>query len=81
MSIDHKKHLQEVVKAQRSLSKEIIELQQIIDDKKETFQKAQGIYEYLVANGIKLEEGEDNSQPDGPLNSDTQSGYETPDFR
>jgi hypothetical protein len=79
MSIDHKKHLQEVVKAQRELSKEIIELQQIIDNKKETFQKAQGIYEYLVANGVKLDEEE--SQPDGPLNNDTQGEYETSKFK
>lgn len=74
MSIDHKKHLQEVVKAQRELSKEIIELQQIIDNKKETFQKAQGIYEYLVANGIKLDEEELNPQPDGPINNDMSYG-------
>lgn len=79
MSIDHKKHLQEVVKAQRELSKEIIELQQIIDSKKETYQKAQGIYEYLIANGVKLDEEE--PQPDGPLNNDTQGDYETPKFK
>lgn len=73
MSIDHKKHLQEVVKAQRTLSKEIIELQQIIDDKKETFQKASGIYEYLVANGVKLEEESNSDNSEGEM--------ETPNFK
>ena len=56
--IDHEAHLKQIFESQRKLSKEISELSNVLNIKKEQYTKMQGIVEYLTANGIKLEENE-----------------------
>ena len=62
--IDHESHLKQVVENQRQLSNEINELTNILTAKREQFSKLQGIYEYLTANGIKLQENEKVELPE-----------------
>ena len=56
--IDHKTHLQNILKEQSSLSQEISQLNVILSTKRELFLKYQGITEYLTSNGIKPDEEE-----------------------
>jgi len=57
--IDHKTHLQNILKEQSSLSQEISQLNVILSTKRELFLKYQGITEYLTSNGIKPDEEEE----------------------
>ena len=54
--IDHKAHLQNILKEQSSLSQEISQLNALLANKRELFLKYQGITEYLTANGVKPDE-------------------------
>ena len=54
--IDHKVHLQNILKEQSSLSQEISQLNALLANKRELFLKYQGITEYLTANGVKPDE-------------------------
>ena len=54
--IDHKAHLQSILKEQSSLSQEISQLNALLANKRELFLKYQGITEYLTANGVKPDE-------------------------
>ena len=56
--IDHKTHLQNILKEQSSLSQEISQLNAVLANKRELFVKYQGITEYLSANGVKPNEEE-----------------------
>ena len=57
--IDHKVHLQNILKEQSSLSQEISQLNALLANKRELFLKYQGITEYLTANGVKPDEEEE----------------------
>jgi len=56
--IDHKAHLQNILKEQSSLSQEISQLNALLANKRELFLKYQGITEYLTANGVEPDEEE-----------------------
>ncbi len=56
--IDHKAHLQNILKEQSSLSQEISQLNALLANKRELFLKYQGITEYLTANGVKPDKEE-----------------------
>lgn len=62
--IDHESHLKNILETQKTLSREIQELNNILTVKREQFMKLQGIVEYLTSNGIKVEENEVANLPD-----------------
>ena len=51
-------HLQSILSQQRELANEINQLQAQITQKKELFNKTQGVVEYLSTIGVKLPEPE-----------------------
>ena len=51
-------HLQSILTQQQDLANEINQLQAQITNKKELFQKTQGVVEYLTQVGVKLPEEE-----------------------
>ena len=51
-------HLQSILAQQKELANEINQLQAQITNKKELFQKTQGVVEYLSTIGVKLPEPE-----------------------
>ena len=51
-------HLQSILTQQRELANEINQLQAQITNKKELFNKTQGVVEYLTQLGVKLPEPE-----------------------
>ena len=51
-------HLQSILAQQKDLANEINQLQAQITNKKELFQKTQGVVEYLTQVGVKLPEEE-----------------------
>ena len=51
-------HLQSILAQQKELANEINQLQAQITNKKELFQKTQGVVEYLTQVGVKLPEEE-----------------------
>ncbi len=53
--INHESHLKSILETQRTLSNEILELNNILSSKKQEFTKLQGIVEYLTSNGITPE--------------------------
>jgi hypothetical protein len=61
--IDHEKHLRDLLQNQRSLSTEIQELTNLLNARRDQFNKQQGIIEYLTANGIRPEENEIVEEP------------------
>ena len=60
--IDHEAHLKQIFENQKTLSTEIQELNNVLNVKREQFMKLQGIVEYLSANGIKVEQPEQQEQ-------------------
>jgi hypothetical protein len=60
--IDHEAHLKQIFENQKTLSTEIQELNNVLTVKREQFLKLQGIVEYLSANGIKVEQPEQQEQ-------------------
>lgn len=56
--IDHETQLKQIVENQKKLLNEIQELNNALNVRREQFLKLQGIVEYLISNGIKLEENE-----------------------
>ena len=51
-------HLSSILAQQKELANEINQLQAQITNKKELFQKTQGVVEYLIQVGVKLPEEE-----------------------
>ncbi len=60
--IDHEAHLKQIFENQKTLSTEIQELNNVLNVKREQYMKLQGIVEYLSANGIKVEQPEQQEQ-------------------
>lgn len=58
---EQQQHLSNIVKQQKTLASELQELNNSIAVKREQFLKLQGIVEYLTANGVTLEEPEQNT--------------------
>ena len=54
-------HLSSILKQQQELANEINQLQAQITNKKELFQKTQGVVEYLTQVGVKLPEPEETA--------------------
>ena len=54
-------HLQSILAQQKELANEINQLQAQITNKKELFQKTQGVVEYLTQVGVKLPEHEETA--------------------
>ena len=54
-------HLQSILAQQKELANEINQLQAQITNKKELFQKTQGVVEYLTQVGVKLPEPEETA--------------------
>ena len=54
-------HLQSILAPQKELATEINQLQAQITNKKELFQKTQGVVEYLTQVGVKLPEPEETA--------------------
>ena len=48
-------HLKNLIQQQNDLAKEVQELQQTIESKRQTFFKVQGAIEYLTEVGVELE--------------------------
>ena len=54
-------HLSSILTQQKELANEINQLQAQITNKKELFQKTQGVVEYLTQVGVKLPEPEETA--------------------
>ena len=54
-------HLKSILSQQQELANEINQLQGQINQKKELFQKTQGVVEYLSTIGVKLPEPEEST--------------------
>jgi len=52
---EQQEHLQNLLNQQKTLAKEVQELQQQIEFKRQTFFKVQGAIEYLNQTGVELE--------------------------
>ena len=59
-------HLQSILSQQKELANEINQLQAQITNKKELFQKTQGVVEYLTQVGVKLPEEEETAPETKP---------------
>ena len=55
-------HLKSILSQQQELANEINQLQGQINQKKELFQKTQGVVEYLSTIGVKLPEPEEPAE-------------------
>lgn len=69
---EQQKHLKSVLDQQEELLKEIQDLSNKLNLKREMATKLQGIYEYLTGTGVKLpEEGEEELVQEEVLNGDS----------
>ena len=66
-------HLSSILIQQKELANEIIQLQAQIMNKKELFQKTQGVVEYLTQVGVKLPEPEETASE--PTTASTAVSY------
>ena len=55
---EQQKHLQQVLEQQGTISQEVQQLSNALDNKKSMFTKLQGVKEYLEQTGVKLPEPE-----------------------
>ena len=55
---EQQKHLQQVLEQQGTISQEVQQLSNALDNKKSMFTKLQGVREYLEQTGVKLPEPE-----------------------
>lgn len=69
---EQQKHLKSVLDQQEELLKEIQDLSNKLNLKREMATKLQGIYEYLTGTGVKLpEQGEEELTQEEVLNGDS----------
>lgn len=69
---EQQKHLKSVLDQQEELLKEIQDLSNKLNVKREMATKLQGIYEYLTGTGVKLpEQGEEELTQEEVLNGDS----------
>ena len=62
---EQQKHLQQVLEQQGTISQEVQQLSNALDNKKAMFTKLQGVREYLEQTGVSLPEPEAAPAEDG----------------